>query len=156
MIECAACGFVYYFNPTVAAAAFVRRPDGRVLFIRRAREPAQGKLAIPGGFVDLGETAEEALGREIQEEVGLELVSVEYLCSQTNQYDYRGVAYPVVDLFFTAVARDAPRAAALDGVASLCWLALEEVEPAEMAFPSMREALRAYRALNRRPPQRAG
>jgi ADP-ribose pyrophosphatase YjhB (NUDIX family) len=156
VLECAACGFVYYFNPTVAAAAFVRRPDGRVLFIRRAREPAQGKLAIPGGFVDLGETAEEALGREIQEEVGLELVSVEYLCSQTNQYDYKGVTYPVVDLFFTALARDATRAAALDGVASLWWLAPEAVEPAEMAFPSMRAALRVYSALNRRPPQRAG
>ena len=103
-IECAACGFVYFFNPTVATAAFVSRADGRCLFIRRGREPGLGLLAPPGGFIDEGETAETAVAREIREEVGLEIADLAFLCSRVNDYRYKGVDYPVVDLFFTARA----------------------------------------------------
>lgn len=45
--------------------------DGQVLLIRRANEPYQGKWAVPGGFVDSGETVEQAAVREAQEETGL-------------------------------------------------------------------------------------
>src|SRR4051812_43391840 len=70
---CAACGFAFYFNPTVAAAAFIFDPQGRILLIRRAKEPAAGKFGVPGGFIDFGESAEDGMRREVREEVGLEV-----------------------------------------------------------------------------------
>lgn len=142
--HCESCDFVYYFNPAIAAAAFVIGPDGRALFIRRAKEPAKGKLAIPGGFVDIGETAEEALHREIREEVNLDPVSTEYLGSYPNEYHYRGVTYPVLDFFFVVHVIATQRAAALDDVESLSWLEPTEVNPEEIAFESIRGALRLY------------
>ncbi len=145
-IECAACGFLYFFNPTVATAAFVRRADGRCLFIRRGREPGLGLLAPPGGFVDGGETAEIAVTREIREEVGLALADVAFLCSQVNDYRYHGVNYPVLDLFFTARALSTEAIAQPGEVAGLEWLDPLGVDPRSMAFPSMQAALRALQA----------
>ena len=142
--HCVECGFHFYFNPCIAVAAIVLGPDRRALFVRRAHEPAKGKLAVPGGFVDLGETAEEALRREIREEVNLEVGPLEFLCTALNQYDYRGVTYPVLDLAFVTRASSTDGIGALDGVESYCWLPPGEVELNEIAFPSIRTALEHY------------
>ncbi len=139
--RCDACGFRLYFNPAVAVAVFIRRDDGRTLFIHRAQEPGKGLLAPPGGFIDIGERAEEAAHREIGEEVGLGLEDLTFLCSQTNAYRYAEVTYPVLDLFFTARARNAEGAAALDDVLDFEWLDPLTVSPGQMAFPSMQAAL---------------
>jgi ADP-ribose pyrophosphatase YjhB (NUDIX family) len=143
--RCGACGFLYYFNPTVAVGAFIADPQGRRLFIRRAKDPAQGKLAVPGGFVDIGESAEDALRREIREEVNLEVGPVEFLCSFPNDYLYAGVTYPVVDFYFTADASRIESIAALDGVESYVWMRAREVDLEEIAFPSARVALELLR-----------
>jgi mutator protein MutT len=142
--RCDECGFVYFLNPATAAAAFILNADGQVLFIRRAKEPAKGKLALPGGFVDAGETAEEAVRREIREEVGLEMDSIAYLDSQPNEYPYKEVTYPVLDLFFVGRAKAVETVAALDGVESYCWLKPQTVAAEEIAFASIRNALAAY------------
>jgi ADP-ribose pyrophosphatase YjhB (NUDIX family) len=139
--HCSACGLVYYFNMATAGVALIEDAAGRWLFIRRALEPAQGKLAVPGGFVDQGERVEDALRREVKEEVNLELQDWSFLCSQLNTYPYREVAYPVLDLVFTATVESTEGIAALDGVAGWEWLALEQVKADEVAFPSLRAAL---------------
>lgn len=144
--HCEGCGFHFYFNAAPAVAAFVLDPGGRALFLRRAREPAQGMLAVPGGFVDLGETAEAALRREIREEVNLEVGPLRYLCTQLNEYQYRGVAYPVLDLFYVTQALEPGRMQALDEVESCAWRHTREVAPEEIAFPSIRAALQLYNA----------
>jgi ADP-ribose pyrophosphatase YjhB (NUDIX family) len=150
--RCAACGFTYFFSAANATATFIRREDGRVLFIRRARDPAKGKLAPPGGFVDIGERAEDAARREIREEVGLEITALEFLGSFTNRYHYLDVTYPVLDLFFTASAANPAAARTLDDVESLCWLdPLREITPEAMAFPSMQAALALLQEKLRHP-----
>ncbi len=142
--QCAACGFVYYFNPTVAAAVVLTRTDGRVLFITRAKEPAQGQLAFPGGFIDFDESAEDGLRREVREEVGLEITALDFLCSHTNEYSYKGVTYPVLDLIFTADVSGDVEARTLDGVARVDWLQPETVPPDRLAFPSLRAGLATF------------
>lgn len=142
--ECAACGLHYYFNPAVAVAAVLLGPDGRALLLRRAKDPGKGLFGLPGGFVDIGETAEAALRREILEEVNLRVESLEYLSSGTNQYLYRGVDYPVLDFFFVARTTDISGIAALDDVESFEWRDAATVRGEEVAFASNAMALKDF------------
>jgi ADP-ribose pyrophosphatase YjhB (NUDIX family) len=69
---CAQCGEVAYLNPQVLVSTIVISRD-RVLLCRRADPPAAGKWVLPGGFMECGETLEEAAAREIHEETGVRL-----------------------------------------------------------------------------------
>ncbi len=121
------------------------RPQHRSRQITLIRAlPGRGMLSIPGGFVDIGETAEEGLRRELREEVNLEVTALEFLCTQPNVYHYQGVTYPVLDLFFVTRPATGNVATALEDVESLCWLDPAGVAPDEIAFPSVREGLRQF------------
>lgn len=57
------------------AGAIVRDQAGRLLLVRRGREPGRGLWSLPGGRVEPGETAADAVVREVREETGLEVVA---------------------------------------------------------------------------------
>ena len=69
---CGNCGRMSFVNPLPVVVMLVPVEDG-LLQIRRGIEPGRGKWAFPGGFVDLGETWQEAGAREVFEENRLEI-----------------------------------------------------------------------------------
>jgi 8-oxo-dGTP diphosphatase len=74
---CPACGFVFYRNPVPAVGVVVAQDD-HVVMIRRKYPPRAGYWALPAGYMELGESAEEAAIRECHEETGL-LVQIDHL-----------------------------------------------------------------------------
>ncbi len=58
--------------------------NGKIVLIKRKRPPYKGKFALPGGFVDIGETTEEAVAREVLEETGLSIEIVKLLGVYSN------------------------------------------------------------------------
>ena len=140
-LRCPACDYTHFFSPTSAVGAFIVDRDGRYLFITRQRDPQAGKLGIPGGFVDPGETVEHALAREVREEVGLEVTAFEFVMSSPNTYDFKGVILPVADLFFTCEVASHDVAAEASEVADWSFRKPTADTLAAMAFESNRIAL---------------
>jgi ADP-ribose pyrophosphatase YjhB (NUDIX family) len=65
----------YPERPFIAASAVIIR-GGKVLIVRRARNPGNGVYTLPGGVVETGETLTEAVTREVREETGLTIAPV--------------------------------------------------------------------------------
>lgn len=68
--RCDRCDMVTYVNPTPVAVLLLPVGDG-LLAIRRSIEPQRGGLALPGGFIDIGESWQAAAVRELREETGI-------------------------------------------------------------------------------------
>jgi ADP-ribose pyrophosphatase YjhB (NUDIX family) len=97
--NCKKCSFIYFHNIATAVAVILEY-DKKILLSKRGEEPGKGKLDLPGGFVDPKESAEDAVKREIREELKIEIGDLQYLGSFPNIYEYKDVAYNVCDLFF--------------------------------------------------------
>ena len=69
---CQTCDRIHYENPLPAVAALVPSQNGQLLLVKRAVEPAKGQWCLPGGFIEIDESIEEAVLRELREETGVE------------------------------------------------------------------------------------
>lgn len=108
-------------TPALAADCVLYDREGRVLLIRRANEPFKGAYALPGGFVDIGETVEEACRREVSEEVGIAIGALRLIgvYSDPNR-DPRG---HTVSIAFLARVPDGTAPHAGDDAAAVEWVA---------------------------------
>ncbi|MCZ6674831.1 MAG: NUDIX domain-containing protein [Verrucomicrobia bacterium] len=138
---CDSCNFRLYPNVASAAAVFIYDEESRILFTERAHEPSLGKLGLPGGFLDAGETAESGILREIREEVGIPVTNLIYLGSFPNKYFYGGIHYDTLDLFFTARALSKEVKIDPTEVAAVHWKHRENIQEEDLAFPSFIQAL---------------
>ena len=144
--KCEACGFTYYTNPRGATVAVIVNDRGEMLTGWRQNNPAKGTRDLVGGFIDLDETAEEGMCREIREESGLEIApgDLHYLFSQPNRYPYSGVVCRTIDLFFEVRVKGRPVAQASDDIGGLEWVPLKDFPIGEFGLASVRRGLERY------------
>lgn len=133
---CVSCGHVHYVNPKVVGAV-VPVHEGRVLLFRRACEPRVGTWVFPGGFVEWGETTEEAATREAEEEAGL-AVAIGRLLGV-----YSRLGPGVVIVVYLGTVTD-PRVTLGWEALESAWFTPEEIPWADLAFDTTEEALRAW------------
>jgi mutator protein MutT len=143
--RCADCGHQLYTNPATAVIALLENGEGKLLFVRRRYDPAKGSLDLPGGFVDCGERAEEALVREVKEEVGLTVTKSRFLMTLPNTYLYDNLLYYTTDLVFRCQVADWHHLSAGDDAAECCLMPLSEVRPDEIGLGSIRRLVELLR-----------
>lgn len=139
--KCADCGFVYYFNSSAAVVAVIENREGEILVARRAKDPAKDTFDLPGGFIDMHETAEEAVAREIKEETGLSVISTQYLFSIPNIYLYSGFEVHTVDLFFKCKIDAFKHLEPQDDVSELLFIPYDQINPADFGLTSIRKGV---------------
>jgi NAD+ diphosphatase len=141
---CENCGFVLYVNASAAVAAFIVNESGDLLVCRRGKEPEKGTLDLPGGFVDENESAEEALHREINEELHAKVTEATYLFSLPNQYEYSGLTTPTLDIFFSCKLEDTNHLQPSDDVEDCFFVPLNELNPALFGLKSIKKAVALF------------
>ncbi len=117
----------YPAHPIPGVAGIVVR-GGEVLLVERGREPSRGKWGIPGGVVEVGETVEEALVREVREETGCECKPVKHLAtfdSIRRDDDGRVHWHYVLVEYLCRYVSGEPRAS--DDAAEARWVRLDDL-----------------------------
>ncbi len=122
-----------YPRPAITVDTVVFKNSGNepsVLLIERKNPPYQGKWALPGGFVDMDETLEEAVSRELLEETGITGVDLKQMHAfSTVERDPRGRTISVV---FWGVVSDNETARAGDDAADARWFSINNLP--DLAF----------------------
>lgn len=148
--SCASCGWEFYQN-TAAAVIGILIYRRQILFTRRNQEPGKGMLDLPGGFTDPGESSEDALRREITEELGIVLGQVTYLGSFPNVYPYKGTEYTSCDAVFITEIDELPHSLEADEIAGIQLFDADKVPVEQIPFASVRNAVALYNNTKRRP-----
>lgn len=128
--ECELCAFG---NPRVTAtAAFIK--DGKLLLTKRAQDPFKGMWDLPGGYLVDGESPEDALRREMREELG---VSVDPVFMQTSLgfASYRGKEFGIISFNYLVDIGD-QKIQLNEENSDIQWVLLKDVEPEQVAFSS--------------------
>lgn len=115
---------------------------GRVLLVKRGRAPLLGEWSIPGGALEVGETLEEALRREIREETGLEITPLEVLAvldrivrDEDGRTRYH---YVLVDYLCRVENSPRPEAHAATDVTECRWVEPEDLAPYQLRPDTLR------------------
>ena len=146
--RCEDCGFIYYYNTCSSTIALIINKDKELLVATRAHEPEKGTLDLPGGFVDMNETGEEAVVREIKEETNLNVECVKYLFSITNDYEYSGFMVQTLDLVFLCDVKNTENIKAEDDVAKLQFIKITELNPGLFGLHSVKEVIKKIQKMN--------
>jgi 8-oxo-dGTP diphosphatase len=122
---CPACGRYENRAPTVDAV-IIR--DAKVLLIKRGNDPFQGYWALPGGYVEWDETVEASCRREVKEETGLDVVTLDLsgVYSHPERHPRQ-----TISIAFRALVEGEPQAG--DDALEAAWFDIDDV-PATIAF----------------------
>jgi mutator protein MutT len=143
--HCTNCNLTYYANASASTAAIITNSKGEVLLTTRAFNPAKGMLDLPGGFVDINETAEEAIIRELKEELNINIQNPKYLFSLPNEYEFSGITVHTLDIFFKIEIDDNTIIKTDDDVASAQFYDLNNVNIENIGLQSIKTAIEKFR-----------
>ncbi len=143
---CKKCNFHYFFNPSPTNALIISNSKQEILLVKKKIPPKTGQWDLPGGFVELGETIEDSLEREIKEELGLTLKKYRYFRSFVGNYLFKGTTYqPLCFVFYTTLTDEQiNKIRPGDDAESFRFFRKNKLPWDKILFIDVKKALRAY------------
>ena len=146
LLVCSACDLHYYINPRSTNAVLLQNNKNQMLLTQRKFDPYAGKYDLPGGFVDINESVEESVVRELKEELGVDMNigDVEYLGSCFDTYEFKGVNYYTVGVMYRAKIKDDIVITPADDVVSVLWVDINDIPYKDIAFKGVATFMKSY------------
>lgn len=146
LLTCSACYLHYYVNPRTTNAIILQNSKNQLLLTKRKFDPHAGKYDLPGGFIDINESVEESVIRELGEE--LEIVmskdDIKYLGSCTDTYEFKGLTYYTIGMVFKTLVKDDIILTPSDDVESTLWVPVDHIPYDEIAFEGVKTFMKSY------------
>lgn len=144
--RCSSCGFIIYQNVSVGVGAIIEK-DQAILLVKRKFDPHKNTWDIPGGFLNIDESFELALQRELHEELKVETQINRYLGSEADEYDGR----PIINaIFHCTIVSGMP--IATDDISEIQWFDRENIPYSDIAFAYVKKILQSYINAPRKDP----
>lgn len=140
-LYCPSCKYVFYQNPKPTASAVIVDQD-RVMLVKRAIEPQKGCWDLPGGFLEEDEHPEQALKREIKEELSISIEIKDFLGIFMDRYGYDQSGSYTLNIYYLARINAGEPKPASD-IDQWGWFKRSEI-PSNIAFTNNKEALQAW------------
>lgn len=138
MLHCESCGFRAY--PTISPCVIVAVYTGNRLLLTKYAGRAYARYALVAGFAEIGESLEQTVCREVQEEVGLKVKNLRF---------YKSQPWPFTDTllvgFFAELDGDDTVTIQEDELSLAVWVDREDIPPAEMNLSLTSEMMEAFR-----------
>ncbi len=146
LIDCSRCGFYFYLNPVPTTAIIIENEKGEILFVKRKFSPKKDFWDLPGGFIEFKETAEEAIKREIKEEINLEIETPHFLGTYVGFYPYKGINYqPLCLIFYQKISDDdIKRLSVNDDAKEIKFFHKTKIPWSKLAFIDIKKGLSDY------------
>lgn len=140
---CNNCGLHLYENPRPTNGLISENEKGEILLVKRKDNPKKGYWDVPGGFVDINETLEESMRREIKEELEVELRDLEYFTSTKDRYLYKGLNYYTLAFLFTGKV-DSNKIIPRDDITEIKFFPKNKIPFSKLAFKGVKIGLIKY------------
>lgn len=130
-------------NPAPTNGVILENEKGEMLLVRRKYNPKKGYWDLPGGFVNISESMEDAVRREIKEELGIDLKTFTYFSSYPDRYFYNGKYEKILGFIFVGRIKD-QKIKPADDVASYEFFPKDKIPFEGLAFENLKQVLKDY------------
>lgn len=143
---CSDCQHKLYINEAGATVALIANENGELLLTVRKFNPVAGTLDLPGGFIDIGETAEDCVKREIKEELNLDVTDLRFFGTFPNEYQFGGLTYFTIDIVFECNVKTFSSLKAGDDAAKVCFIHPKEINLELVGLKSIKKVIAKYQS----------
>lgn len=147
-ISCQNCFFYFYHNPCPTNGVIFYNNKKEVLLVKRKYPPKKNYFDIPGGFINLNETLEQSIFREIKEEINIEvnIKKLKYLTSTVDKYLFKKInQITLCFIFIYKISEDEVKnIKANDDVSSYEFFSEKKFPWEKIAFEGVRQAFKLF------------